>query len=224
MIGSVLRQLWRNYTTAQWSSWWANRKIDWKAHYFANWNHPHRQMLSTVLKTFSWVSLMEIGCGAGANLAQIVATHKGNKQLGGIDISPDAIECAKKNFNGAFFKVCSADDIMMSDNSTDVVISDMCLIYFGPRKIQKVVSEMYRVARTHVVLCEFHCDSWWDRMKLLFSSGLHGHNYRRLLERHGFTDVTLYKMPEACWPEGDEVQKKFAHVIVGRVPRRKLPR
>jgi SAM-dependent methyltransferase len=212
---------WRNFTTDQWKHWWVNREIDWNQAYLSTWNHPHRQMIAAVLKTFSWFSLLEVGCGAGANMYQILKSYgEEQKQLGGIDISPSAIETAKKAFNGAFFKVGSVEDIMMSDNSADVVLSDMTMIYVGPNRINKAIKEIKRVARERVVFCEFHVASFIDRLKLRMSSGYHGYNYVRLLEKHGFYDVTLYKIPDEAWPGGDD-KNRFRYIVVAKVPRRK---
>lgn len=221
MIFSVLKKLpfWRNYTTAQWALWWGNRKIDWKAAYLETWTHPHRQMIVSVLRTFDWISLLEVGCGAGANLMAILQSGM-KKQLGGLDVNPDAIELAQKVFQGAFFRVGSVEDIFMSDSSTDVVLSDMTLIYIGGRQIDAVIDEIKRVARLRVVLSELHTDSWWERFKLWFNSGLHAHDYVKLLEKHGFHDVIRYKMPPEAWPDGEK-QHKFGYVITAKVPRRK---
>lgn len=221
MISSVLKKLpfWRNYTTSQWSSWWQNRKIDWGESYLSTWNHPHRHMITSVLKTFEWQSLLEVGCGAGANLMNIIKCI-GKKQLGGIDINADAIEMAQKSFNGAFFKVSSVEDMMMSDSSVDVVLSDMTLIYVGPRKINKVIKEIKRVARLRVVLCEFHMESWFQRIMMRLKSGYNAYDYVKLLEKHGFHDVIRYKIPKEAWPGGGW-QEKCGYVITAKVPRRK---
>ena len=56
-----------------------------------------------VLKSIPWVSLLEIGCASGPNLAAIVKAMPG-KQVGGVDLSEDAIELAKKTFQGGFFQ------------------------------------------------------------------------------------------------------------------------
>jgi ubiquinone/menaquinone biosynthesis C-methylase UbiE len=220
---SYVRKLpfWRNYTTSQWSRWWRDRDIDWKEDYLSTWNHPHRNMLMAVLQTFDWFSLLEIGCGAGANMYKILQTFKAEKQLGGIDISPEAIEVAKKAFQGAFLKVGSVEDIMMSDNSADVILSDMCLIYIGPSKIKKVLSEVKRIARGRIVLCEFHAPKLKDRLMLRARAGIHAYDYVKLLESQGFHDVTLYKMPKECWPGADDQKNKFRYVIVAKVPKRK---
>lgn len=198
--------------------YWAERKIDWKVQYFDTWDHPHRYLISQVLKTFHWNSLLEVGCGAGANLANIVVNHP-NKQLGGTDISTDAIATAEKVFQGAFFKVCPMDDIMMSDDSVDVILTDMALIYADRKTMNKTLREFMRIARTRIVLCEFHSDSLWERIKTKVMTGYNVYNYVQLLEKHGFYDVTRYKIPARAWPGG--LQEKIGYIIVAKVPRRK---
>lgn len=209
----------RNYSSRQWEAWWQNRKIDWKESYLSTWNHPHRQLLVEVLKRLNWISLLEIGCGPGANIAKIVQSIPG-KQLGGVDINPEAIALALETFNGAFFKVCPAHDVMMSDDSCDIVLSDMTLIYYGPRRVGAVLEEMKRVARSYVVFSEFHSESPWERLKLSLRSGYHAHDYFSLLERHGFREIKVMKMPEEAWP-GSDAQQKFRYIVVARVPKYK---
>ena len=212
--------LWRNYTTKQWSHWWQVRQIDWKKEYQTTWNHPHRTMITRSLANINFLSLLEVGCGAGANLINIVK-HLPGKQLGGIDINPEAIKEAQEMLNGAFLKVSSVEDIMMSDNSTDIVLSDMTLIYFGGKRLDAAIEEIKRVSRHFVFLSEFHSTSWYDRMKLWLTSGLHAHDYQRLLEKHGFYDVSVVKAPAEAWPDGDETQRSYATFILARVPKRK---
>lgn len=206
-------------TSSKWEQWWAKRQIDWTKEYLSTWNHPHRTLISAALSRFNWMSLIEVGCGAGANLANILQHFKG-KQLGGIDVSPDAIAVAEKAFVGAIFKVGPVHDIMISDDSTDVVLSDMCLIYYGPRKIGGALKEIRRIARNRVIFCEFHHTSFWKRLKLRLTSGYYAYDYRKLLDKHGFHDIDIYKIPEAYWPGGNP-QKTFGYIITAKVPRRK---
>lgn len=200
--------------------YWQNRKIDWAKSYTATWNHPHRVLIRKVLSTFNWLSLIEIGCGSGANLIGIVKAFP-DRQLGGIDVNPDAIKLVQETFKGGLFKVGSADDIMLSDSATDVIISDMCLIYVGPRKIDEYIEEVKRVARRYVIFCEFHSDSWWNRMALRFNSGYYAYNYDKLLKKHGYYDIIKYKLRESDWPDengiGHEPQKTFAYLIKAKI-------
>lgn len=205
-------------STKKWSKWWRLREIDWNQAYLQTWNHPHRYLISSVLKTFNWISLIEIGCGAGANLVNIVKNFP-NKQLGGIDVNKDAITLAKETLKGALLKVGSGDDIMMSDKATDVVLTDMLLIYVSPSRIDSYIKEIKRLCRSHIVLCEFHEPSFYGRIKLRAKEGYFAHDYRKLLEKHGFYDIEIMKLPKEAWPESD-LQQKQAFIIKAKAPKR----
>jgi len=206
-------------TTENHKKYWQERKIDWNQSYLQTWNHPHRFLISAVLKEIGWMSLFEIGCGAGANLVNIIKSFPGKKiQLGGSDINPDAIKTAQEALKGAILKVGSGDDVIMSDDSTDIVLTDRMLIYVGPRQIDKYIKEIKRIARSYVVLCEFHSPSLYDRIKLRWTSGYNAYDYRKLLEKHGFYDIQLVKIPSEVWP-GDTYP---SFIIKAKVPVRKL--
>ncbi|GAG52540.1 unnamed protein product, partial [marine sediment metagenome] len=182
--------------------------------YHDTWKHPHRNEISMILKQFHWISLLEVGCGGGANMVNILKHHKG-KQVGGIDVSPDAIAFCESIFDGAFLKVGSVEDIMMSDSSTDIVLSDMTMIYVD--KPSKAIKEIKRVARQYVLFCELHTESWYSKMKLKLSSGYNAHNYKKLLKKHGFEDIRLVKFGPETWPGGNP-QKDYGYFIFARVP------
>jgi ubiquinone/menaquinone biosynthesis C-methylase UbiE len=203
--------------TKEHKKYWSERKIDWKTQYFDTHDHPHRKILVDILKNLPWMSLLEIGCASGPNLAAILKAIP-NRQLGGVDISADAIELAQKTFKGGFFKVNSADDIMMSDKSTDIVLSDMTLIYVDKKDINRYIKEIKRIARNYILLSEFHSKSWWNRLTLKWNSGYNAYDWERLLKKHGFRDVALYKIKESEWPGGNP-QKTFGYIILARVPK-----
>ena len=203
-------------STKEHSTYWENRKIDWKKQYLDTWNHPHRKMISSVLSRFQWTSLFEVGCGPGANLVNISNTHK-NKQLGGMDLNPEAIELAQKTFLSAVLKVGSADDIPMSDNSADVILTDMTLIYIGD--IDKAIREIKRVGRNYVVLCELHTSSFYDRIRLKYQSGYFAHDYKKLLTNAGFYEIELIKIPREVWDGKPQIN--FGYIIKAKIPQRK---
>ncbi|MBI5573480.1 MAG: class I SAM-dependent methyltransferase [Elusimicrobia bacterium] len=159
------------------------------------------------------MSLFEIGCGPGANLLKIIKEIP-KKQIGGIDVNPDAIELAKKIFNNGVFQVGCADDIMLSDKSSDVVLSDMVLIYVSPKDIRRHIQEIYRITRNYVVLCEFHAKSRWKRLLLKIRTGYNAHNFQKLLEQNGFYDVSFVKMREVDWPGFP--QNEYGYLIIAK--------
>src|SRR3990167_6841462 len=104
----------RPYSTKQhqnvWLRWLDRNTTEYWTDYLKTWDHPHRHIISAVLNRFHWISLFEIGCGSGPNLANILNYHK-NKQLGGLDLNPLAIEVAQKQFRGALLKVGTGEDM-----------------------------------------------------------------------------------------------------------------
>jgi len=195
---------------------WEERQVDWEKDYLDTWKHPHRFAISEILSTFYWLLMVEVGCGSGPNLVNI-NKHFPGRQVGGVDVNKDAIELAAKTLQGAHLKVSSVEDIMMSDNSADLVLSDMTMIYVS--NPDKAIREIKRITRRHVLFCELHSNSWWGRMKLRYTSGYHAHNYKRLLTKHGFKDIIIVKFPSGTWPGGNP-QKDYGYFIKARKPKR----
>lgn len=203
----------RRYTTSQNSNYWSQRKLGWED-YFKTWDHPHRFFITNVLRQLNWISLMEIGCGSGPNIANIAKSIPG-KQMGGVDINPEAIEFCNKNFKGGHFRVGDASNMMMTDKSTDAILSDAFLIYIGPFKINKYLNEIKRVSRSYVVLVEYHHKSWLKRQWLRIFSGRHAYNYKNRLEKLGFYDIQTLKMPRF----EEDNDEEFRYMIIARVPK-----
>lgn len=205
------------WTTKQHKDYWTNRKIDWDAHYTATWNHPHRQVIVDKLKQWKWISILEVGCASAPNLIKIWGAFP-RADVAGIDINPDAVKTAQDIFDGLtrdwfkefkqyrnrpWFKVNSGDNIIISDDATDIIMSDRTLIYVGRRDVKRYLSEMYRVTRNRIVLVEFHNKSWWKRLVCKLKTGYNAYNYKQLLEEVGFHNVEVEKLPAGLWGEND---------------------
>lgn len=203
----------RRYTTNQNAKYWQNRKYGWEE-YLRTADHPHRHFITRILKQLNWISLIEIGCGSGPNILNLVKNTEG-KQLGGVDINPEAIEVCTKTFKGGHFRVGDASNIMMTDKSTDIILSDMFLIYVGPFEIDKYIKEMKRLARNFVVLCEYHHKSWWRRQWLRVFSGRHAYDWKKRLEKHDFYDIQIIKMP--VFEEDNE--QSYRQIVIAKPPK-----
>lgn len=193
-------------TTKQHKKFWAERKINWEKDYLTGViNHPHRQLIINELAKLQWRSLLEVGCGAGANLVRIRQQWPA-AEVGGIDINREAITVAQKYLpNARYMDVCDPRDIFLSDKSVDVVMSDACLIYFGRWEIRKALRDMKRVARNHLLLCELHSE------KRVWGSRYHVHNYRKLLENLDCFNIQITKIPKAAWP--GTPWEEWGHII-----------
>ena len=205
-------------STKRFTKYWQNRHtekgFDWKTAYLDGWQHPHRYMIVEILKKFKWHSLLEIGCASGPNLHLIKQAFPQSK-LGGMDVSKEAIKVASQNLHkDIHLDVGSAYEGFLSDNSCDVILTDMTLIYVDD--IKRALKEFKRLSGRAVVLCEFHSKSWWKRLALRLATGYRARDYKTLLEKEGFWDINLYKIPEQLWP-GGEPQRSYGYVITARI-------
>ena len=211
----------RNYSTKAHANWWRKRKLDWNKDYFSTHTHPHRKALMYVLGQIKWSNLLEVGCGGGANLINITRYFP-KTYLAGNDVNKEAIEFCKEVFAkhnpSLYFTQSPADDMLIGDKNTEVILSDMVYIYVSNRDIGKHLDEIKRVARDYVVLCEFHHKSWWKRMKLKLFAGYSAFNWQKLLTRHGFTDIISYRITPQDWPES-KLQQEFAHIFLAKIPK-----
>ncbi len=135
--------------------------------------------------------------------------------MGGMDVNAEAIKQAKINCPYVVnMEVSNGREVFYSDKSTDVILTDMCLIYLSPWKIMPMLKEIKRVTRNNVIFVEFHSPSLWKRL-ILMLAGYYAYNYPKLLAKAGFYDIQLTKIPEALWP-GGEPQKTYGYVITAR--------
>lgn len=187
-------------TTKQHIDYWKNRELDWRTQYFDTHGHPHRELILRAMAKYEFGSVLEVGCASGPNLLRIHYGFPG-VQLGGCDVSEDAIKTARELLpQASHLDVSPAHDIFLSDKSVDLTLSDACMIYVGRRMIKKTLKEIKRVTRKNIVFCEFHSDSLYQRTRLQLQSGYYAYNWKKLLEKNGFYNVELYKIPQKVWP------------------------
>lgn len=206
----------RNFLTSRHISYWKKRPIDWKAAYHTP-DHPHRGLIIKALKHVRFHSLIEAGCATGANLYKIRENFPG-VEVGGIDISPEAVKGALDILGDcAVMEQGSVTDMFLSDKSADVLLTDACLIYVDPFNIHKALQEIKRVARNNVLFVEFHSSSWIKRQVLRIFSGYNAYDYKKLLYKHGFTQIEMLKLTEKDWP-GGEPWRSFGYIISAKIP------
>jgi ubiquinone/menaquinone biosynthesis C-methylase UbiE len=180
--------------------YWEKRWIDWRAKYFTP-DHPHRQQTIDVLKECKFDSVLEVGCGAGANLYRI-KQERPEVKVYGLDINKDAIIEAQKNLPDGVFKKGMAERLPFEDKSVDLLLTDACMIYVPPEAIEGTVNELVRVARKYIVCCEWMADeAQYDNYWV--------YNYRKLFKKYnvGFTKIE-------GWPGGWERYGNIAKVEV----------
>ena len=116
--------------------------------------------------SYSGKTLLEVGCGAGIDLARFA---REGVVVTGIDLSTTAIDLARKNIeqNGliADLHVMNGEATQFPDNSFDVVYSHGVLQYTADAK--KMVSEIHRVLKPggEAIVMVYNRNSWLNLMR-----------------------------------------------------------
>jgi len=173
--------------------------------------HPHRQWLMDQLEgLYPFSSVLEVGCGYGQNI-QVLARRFLATEVMGLDINSTAVNEGNLRLAGLGIKrahliLGKADKLsQFADKSIDIIFTDATLLYIGPDKIKRVISEMQRVFRKALLFLELHKsrsrpddgrlgvhtpDGWiWDYQELL-------------IQFFRSDSIKLTKIPVDIWPTG----------------------
>ena len=110
---------------------------------------PLRGLIAERVTAFSPASVLEVGCGVGANLHNIDAP-----ETAGIDISEAAIEYARSKLPGCHLQSGPAHKLPYDTDSFDVVFTCGLLVCIGPDRATEVLRELLRTSRGVVLLAE----------------------------------------------------------------------
>jgi SAM-dependent methyltransferase len=154
--------------------------------------------------------------GSGAGFDAFLASPKVGKtgKVIGVDMTDGMLvkarENAKKgNYTNVEFRKGDIENLPVDDNSVDAIISN-CVINLAPNK-EKVFKEVYRVLKpggrlmvSDVVLLKPLPDKLKNDEDLLIgciSGAILKQDYLKLLEKAGFTDITIHKEIPAFLPD-----------------------
>ncbi len=146
--------------------------------------------------------------GSGAGFDAFLASPKVGKagKVIGVDMTEEMLKKARENatrgnYTNVEFRKGDIENLPVDDNSVDAIISN-CVINLAPNK-EKVFKETYRVLKTggrlmisDVVLTKPLPDELKNDEELLIgciSGAILKQDYLKLLERAGFTDITIHK-------------------------------
>ena len=153
--------------------------------------HPHRTLLSDIVKAQNPTSIFEFGCASGANLLWATIDNP-HARIYGYDVSRSARKTAKK-FLSAYQNVAIYDsDDEWGSRFYDIVITDAVLIYFTPGQMEDVITKFKELTKKAIVLCE-----WSTDQESFLYQGHWCHNYRDILP-----NVEITKIPKETWPGG----------------------
>lgn len=187
---------------------WHNDGKDWIEGYEKSENHPHRFDIVQALYTFSFGSLLEIGCSVGPNLKRIYSEFP-LAELSGIDPNKDSVERAKEYLPKGV-TVTEGDVRTMRLKDVDIILADASLMYITPEEIREVMDRIALCAGKGVVIVERYAPSKTGEVV----GGVWGRDYEALLKERGFK-VDKVKITEDMWP-GSPNWAKFGYIFIGR--------
>lgn len=201
IVGTRLQE-WR------WRSMSVNKGYGMEKRFDLNNIHPHRTLLINQFSNRApFDRVLEIGCNTGANLYHLARSFPG-AQLDGIDVSSKAIEAGIKmmadaGIQNVYLNVRKADELdIFDDKSIDIVLTDATLMYIGPDKIRKVLSEMIRISRKALVINEWQMvgvDSQRGSMSVYYYAHWI-HDYISLLSEFVARDkIRCSRVPPGIW-------------------------
>jgi hypothetical protein len=212
--------------------WWARRHLskgtdwsiiphadrdDWVTGYWDSREHSHRVfLLERIAEYFPFSSLLEVGCNCGPNL-YLLARKFPYVNFNGVDINPVAIEkgnelFAAEDVTSVELSVAQADNLaQFPDKSFDILLTDSLLMYIGPDKIMRAITEMIRVTRRALVLLERHCfQSDHDGLGV-YRYNAWERDYVALLSHFIPRErINVAGIPEGVWADGPRWQETGA--------------
>ena len=165
---------------------WRTRHVyrrRWAEQQLSTVNHPHREQIVEAVHSFSpFDCLLELGCGAGANLIRLRERFP-NIVILGIDVNRNALQVATRYFidsgeKNVTLKAGSVTLIDLPSKSVDVVVCDAVLMFITPNEIRLVIKEILRVARRGIVLNEYSSPVAGESR---FLGGRWAHDFRSLI-------------------------------------------
>ncbi len=186
---------------------WNHPSKSWIEGYWKSVNHPHRSQIVKELKKIEFDSLLEVGCNAGANIARIRNEFEiDDLNLAGCDVNKDSILFAQSKLPDVLWRVGNAKELVFVDKEYDVVLADAVLMYADPDEFNDIISEMDRVAKKAIIICD-----WFNEIEEIKDEHW-CRDYKSLLEEMGFD---AYKVKITKWPTKSGNWERNGWIFVG---------
>lgn len=159
-------------------------------------------------------TVVDLGSGAGNDAFIARKTVGANGKVIGIDFTPEMIQKARANaekmgFNNIEFRQGDIEDMPLTSNRADVVVSN-CVLNLVPNK-HKVFSEIYRVLKpgghfsiSDIVLEGFLPDKWKQIAELYagcVAGAIQKKEYLDIIREAGFSNIVLQKEKDITLPD-----------------------
>lgn len=147
-------------------------------------------------------SVLDVACGEGASTYRLTS-HWDPSKITGININETQIKHARKRVPSCQFKIMSATQLELPDNSIDKILCIEAAFHFNTR--EAFLKEALRVLKPNgrLVLTDVIPHKWAARVsvRIPFENYVPDINaYRQLLEHNGFEVIDITDATEQVWP------------------------
>lgn len=152
------------------------------------------------------IRILEVGSNVGNQLRSL--QRMGYDNLYGIELQPYAVQRSKSLTKGINIIQASAEDIPFKNDYFNIVFTSGVLIHISPKKINKVISEIYRCSRKYVWGFEYYADNYTEVNYRENKDLLWKNNFAKLyIER--YKDLKLIKEKKYKYLKNDNVDHMF---------------
>lgn len=147
-----------------------------------------QNLLIDFLKTVSFDSFFEAGCGFGWNIKRVHDEFPGVR-VGGVDFSLTQLQNASDYLKDTGIPVVNGDNCRLPfrDEAFDVGFSLGVFMNIHPEKIESAIQELIRVSGRYIVHLEYDEDHTTPELKekRAFKTNIISHDYQKLYQKAG---------------------------------------
>lgn len=166
-------------------------------------------LCEAVCEYYPFKNVLEIGCGIGPNF-DTISKYFPHSTFVGVDSDLESVTLGQSYFLNKLQNVNivqgDACDLSRFENkSFDIVISSAFMLFVPPEKMEKVLSEMLRLAKTAIVIMEQHKEAEDEDSSFILRADLNSgywiHDYRKYLLSLGVSDsnIKITPVPSPRW-------------------------
>lgn len=130
----------------------SNKELD--NFYVENLGIPRSKINKEFLGKLKLNNILEVGCNMGNQLTLL--QQQGFKNLYGLEVYDKAVELAKQTTRNLNIIHGSGFDIPFKDSYFDMVFTSGVLIHNSPKRINKLMTEIYRTSKKYIWGVEYY--------------------------------------------------------------------
>jgi len=170
------------------------------------------ESLLNLIKSYSFNSILEVGCGFGRFTKILSENFKPEKYVA-IDLSPDQIEKAKKYVQDKKIEfICKPIQDFKSEAKFDLVFASEVLMHISFNDIGDIIKKLVSLSTNKIITID-----WFDNENMGKDSGgfCFMHDYQKLFHSDAIKTVKIHRIKK---PISTKINDSY-RVLRGRKPR-----